>query len=165
MKITIYPVDNGVPQVVTNKGGTTLRILPTGHLGFLITSKTLKAEDRDSVHGAVTFKMTVAAEHGYLIDLGKGNATITTFTQADIDDMHICYVLRDGDNATSDTFHFSIEDSVGFEDALRFRDPPDSPFIVLLRNGYGETCYFVMPPFLFSHEYEKMLSPPTPNLL
>lgn len=30
---------------------------------------------------------------------------------ADIDVMHICYVLRDGDNATSDTFHFSIEDS------------------------------------------------------
>lgn len=30
---------------------------------------------------------------------------------ADIDDMHICYVLRNGDNATSDIFHFSIEDS------------------------------------------------------
>uniref|UniRef100_A0A9J8DE10 FRAS1 related extracellular matrix 2b n=1 Tax=Cyprinus carpio carpio TaxID=630221 RepID=A0A9J8DE10_CYPCA len=113
MKIAIYPVDNGVPQVLTNKGGTTLRILPTGHLGFLITSKTLKAEDRDSPHRAVTFKITVATEHGYLTDLGKGNATITTFTQADIDDMHICYVLRDGDNATSDTFHFSIEDSGG----------------------------------------------------
>lgn len=29
---------------------------------------------------------------------------------ADIDDMHICYVLRNGDNATSDSFHFSLED-------------------------------------------------------
>ncbi len=90
MKITIYPVDNGVPQVVTNKGGTTLRILPTGHLGFLITSKTLKAEDRDSLHGAVTFKITVAAEHGYLIDLGKGNATITTFTQGKL--YYVCLI-------------------------------------------------------------------------
>ncbi|XP_056612259.1 FRAS1-related extracellular matrix protein 2b [Triplophysa dalaica] len=113
MKITILSVDNGVPQVVTNKGGTTLRILSTGHLGFLITSKNLKAEDRDSIQGAVTFKLTVGAEHGYLVDLGKGNATITTFTQADIDDMHICYVLRDGDNATSDIFYFSIEDNGG----------------------------------------------------
>lgn len=25
--------------------------------------------------------------------------------------MNICYVLRDGDNATNDIFHFSIEDS------------------------------------------------------
>ncbi|XP_051535522.1 FRAS1-related extracellular matrix protein 2-like [Myxocyprinus asiaticus] len=113
MKITILSVDNGVPQVVTSKGGTTLRILPTGHLGFLITSKTLKAVDRDSPQRAVTFKVTVGAEHGFLIDLGKGNATITTFTQADIDNMHICYVLRDGDNATSDIFYFSIEDSGG----------------------------------------------------
>ncbi|KAI4880261.1 hypothetical protein NFI96_006800 [Prochilodus magdalenae] len=81
MKITILSVDNGVPQIVVNKGGTMLRTLPTGHLGFLITSKALKAEDRDSHHGAVTFRITVGAEHGYLIDLGKGNTTITTFTQ------------------------------------------------------------------------------------
>ncbi|KAL7832119.1 hypothetical protein AOLI_G00296670 [Acnodon oligacanthus] len=111
MKITVLSVDNGVPQIVVNKGGTMLRTLPTGHLGFLITSKALKAEDRDSYHGAVTFRVTVGAEHGYLINLGKGNATITTFTQADIDDMHVCYVLRDGNNATSDTFYFSIEDN------------------------------------------------------
>lgn len=81
MKITVLSVDDGVPQIVVNKGGTMLRMLPNGHLGFLITSKTLKAEDRDSLHGAVTFRVTVGAEHGYLIDLGKGNATITTFTQ------------------------------------------------------------------------------------
>lgn len=29
---------------------------------------------------------------------------------ADIDDMKICYVLRVGDNATSDIFHFMVED-------------------------------------------------------
>ncbi|KAJ8280121.1 hypothetical protein GJAV_G00050770 [Gymnothorax javanicus] len=113
MKITIVSVDNGVPQIVVNKGGSTLRILTTGHLGFMLTSKTLKAEDRDSTHASVAFRITVGPEHGYIINLGKGNATITTFTQADIDDMKICYVLRAGDNATSDIFYFSIEDSGG----------------------------------------------------
>ncbi|XP_041920491.1 FRAS1-related extracellular matrix protein 2b [Alosa sapidissima] len=113
MKISILSVDNGVPQIMVNKGGATLRILSTGHLGFLITSKALKAEDRDSPQVAVTFRITVGPEHGYLINLGKGNVTVTTFTQADIDDMHICYVLRDGDNATSDVFFFSIEDIGG----------------------------------------------------
>uniref|UniRef100_UPI003AAE9547 FRAS1-related extracellular matrix protein 2b n=1 Tax=Centroberyx gerrardi TaxID=166262 RepID=UPI003AAE9547 len=113
MKITVLSVDNGVPQIVVNKGAPTLRVLESGHLGFLITSKTLKAEDRDSLHDSVTFKITVGPEHGYLINLGKGNATITTFTQAEIDDMKICYVLRDGDNATNDIFYFSIEDYGG----------------------------------------------------
>ncbi|XP_061575696.1 FRAS1-related extracellular matrix protein 2b [Cololabis saira] len=113
MKITILPVDNGVPQIVVNKGAPTLRVLETGHIGFVITSKTLKAEDRDSIQDTVTFRITVAPVHGYLINPGRGNATITSFTQAEIDDMNICYVLRDGDDATNDIFQFSIEDSGG----------------------------------------------------
>uniref|UniRef100_A0A7N8YPR8 FRAS1 related extracellular matrix 2b n=1 Tax=Mastacembelus armatus TaxID=205130 RepID=A0A7N8YPR8_9TELE len=113
MKITVLAVDNGIPQIVVNKGAPTLRLLETGHLGFVITSKTLKAEDRDSIQNSVTFRITAAPEHGYLINLGKGNDTITTFTQAEIDDMNICYVLRDGDKATNDVFYFTIEDSGG----------------------------------------------------
>lgn len=81
MKISVLPVDNGVPQIVVNKGAPTLRVLDTGHLGFVITSKTLKAEDRDSIQNSVTFRITVAPEHGYVISHSKGNATITTFTQ------------------------------------------------------------------------------------
>ncbi|XP_036379748.1 FRAS1-related extracellular matrix protein 2-like [Megalops cyprinoides] len=113
MKITIVSVDNGVPQIVVNKGAPTLRILSTGDLGYMITSKALKAEDRDSTHASLIFRITLGPEHGYLIDLGKGNASITAFTQADINDMKICYVLREGDNATTDIFHFSVEDNGG----------------------------------------------------
>ena len=94
MKITVLPVDNGVPQIVVNKGASTLRVLETGHLGFVITSKTLKAEDRDSIQGSVTFRITVAPEHGYLINLGRGNATITIFTQGKRAAFHhICNLL------------------------------------------------------------------------
>lgn len=81
MKITILSVDNGVPQVLVNKGAPTLRVLETGHLGFVVTSKTLKAEDRDSIQDSVTFRITVAPEHGYLINHARGNATINSFTQ------------------------------------------------------------------------------------
>lgn len=81
MKITILSVDNGVPQVLVNKGAPTLRVLETGHLGFVITSKTLKAEDRDSIQDSVTFRITVAPKHGHLINHARGNATINSFTQ------------------------------------------------------------------------------------
>lgn len=37
--------------------------------------------------------------------------TNISFFPAEIDDMSICYVLRDGDNATNDIFYFSIEDN------------------------------------------------------
>ncbi|KAK2912903.1 FRAS1-related extracellular matrix protein 2b [Channa argus] len=113
MKITVLPVDNGIPQILMNKGAPTLRVLASGHLGFVITSKSLKAEDRDSIQDSVTFRITVGPQHGYLINLGKGNASISTFTQAEIDEMNICYVLRHGNNATNDIFSFSIEDKGG----------------------------------------------------
>ncbi|XP_077421790.1 FRAS1-related extracellular matrix protein 2b isoform X2 [Vanacampus margaritifer] len=113
MKISILPLDDGVPQVVVNRGAPTLRVVDGGRLGFVITGKSLKAEDRDSTQGSVLFRITGAPQHGYLIDAGKGNATIGTFTQADINDMSICYILRAGDDATNDIFHFSIEDSGG----------------------------------------------------
>ncbi|XP_012790681.2 FRAS1-related extracellular matrix protein 2 [Sorex araneus] len=113
MKIQILAVDNNVPQIVINKGASTLRHLAIGHLGFMITNKILKVEDRDSFHFSLRFIVTEAPRHGYLLNLGKGNNSVTQFTQADIDDMKICYVLRDGANATSDIFHFTVEDGGG----------------------------------------------------
>nr|XP_033804567.1 FRAS1-related extracellular matrix protein 2 isoform X2 [Geotrypetes seraphini] len=113
MRIQVIAVDNGIPQVVVNKGATTLRMLATGHLGFLISSKALKAEDRDSVYNSLRFRIVEGPQYGMLINLDKGNHSIDHFTQADIDDMKICYTLRTGSNATSDIFHFTVEDSGG----------------------------------------------------
>uniref|UniRef100_A0A7M4E5Y7 FRAS1 related extracellular matrix 2 n=2 Tax=Crocodylus TaxID=8500 RepID=A0A7M4E5Y7_CROPO len=113
MKIQIMSVDSSVPQVIINKGAPTLRVLATGHLGFMITNKVLKVEDRDSLHVTLKISITEAPRHGFLIHLGKGNHSISQFTQADVDDMKICYVLREGDNATSDIFYFSVEDGGG----------------------------------------------------
>ncbi|XP_004577563.2 FRAS1-related extracellular matrix protein 2 [Ochotona princeps] len=113
MKIQVLAVDNSVPQIAVNKGASTLRTLATGHLGFMITSKILRAEDKDSLHFSLRFIVTEAPQHGYLLNLGKGNHSITQFTQADIDDMKICYVLREGANASSDVFQFTVEDGGG----------------------------------------------------
>ncbi|XP_074843128.1 FRAS1-related extracellular matrix protein 2 isoform X2 [Carettochelys insculpta] len=113
MHIRIMAVDNSVPQIVINKGVPSLRVLTTGHLGFMITNKVFKVEDRDSLHITLKIRITEAPHHGFLIHLGKGNHSITQFTQADIDDMKICYVLREGENATSDFFRFTVEDGGG----------------------------------------------------
>ncbi|KAM7374500.1 hypothetical protein PAMP_007153 [Pampus punctatissimus] len=127
MKITIVAIDNGVPQIVVNKGAPTLKILSTGHLGFPISSKVLRAEDRDSIPASLVFHITTQPKHGYVVNLGQGNNSINTFSQdqkvklnysysavtADIDDLNICYVLWNKENATSDLFHFSVEDNGG----------------------------------------------------
>ncbi|KAM4807701.1 FRAS1-related extracellular matrix protein 3 [Rhinophrynus dorsalis] len=159
MKIHINSMDNGVPQIIINKGAPTLRSLPSGQLGFMITSKSLKAEDRDSPQKMLKYRIQDEPKHGAIINLAKGNDTVKSFTQGDIDDMNICYVLKDGDNATSDIFHFSVEDSGG----NKLRSQPfrlnwawislerdhyivdeDSKFleVTLMRRGYlGETSF------------------------
>ncbi|XP_041935814.1 FRAS1-related extracellular matrix protein 3 isoform X1 [Alosa sapidissima] len=113
MTIEINTVDNGVPQIVVNKAAPTLRALHTGNLGFLITSKALKAEDRDSPRKLLRFSVAEPPQHGFIINTALGNDSIKTFSQADIDDMKICYVLLDGSNATSDIFYFTVEDNGG----------------------------------------------------
>ncbi|XP_059207433.1 FRAS1-related extracellular matrix protein 2-like [Centropristis striata] len=113
MKITIVSIDNGVPQMVVNKGAPTLKIMTTGHLGFPIGPKVLRAEDRDSSPASLVFHVTAEPKHGYIVNLGQGNNSISSFSQADIDDLNICYVLRNEENATSDLFHFSVEDNGG----------------------------------------------------
>ncbi|KAM8808168.1 LOW QUALITY PROTEIN: FRAS1-related extracellular matrix protein 3 [Eudromia elegans] len=90
LRIRINLLDNGVPH---NKGALTLRRLPTGQLGFLITSKALKAEDRDTSHKLLEYKVTDGPEHGFVTHTGLGNESIRTFMQADID-MKISCILK-----------------------------------------------------------------------
>lgn len=48
------------------------------------------------------------------MDVKGQEITSLLFSLADIDDLKVCYVLKDGDNATSDIFHFSVEDNGKF---------------------------------------------------
>ncbi|XP_033942134.1 FRAS1-related extracellular matrix protein 3 [Pseudochaenichthys georgianus] len=113
MTIHINTVDNGVPQILVNKAAASLKVLQTGHVGFVITSKALQSEDRDSPQSILTYTVSEAPLHGFIINTALGNDSIKTFSQADIDDMKINYVLLDGSNATSDIFYFTVEDKGG----------------------------------------------------
>lgn len=81
MKITIATIDNGIPQIVVNKGAPTLKILPTGLLGFPISPKVLKASERDSKANLLVFHISTPPKHGYVVHLGHGNGSIDTFSQ------------------------------------------------------------------------------------
>ncbi|KAM8897925.1 FRAS1-related extracellular matrix protein 2a [Spinachia spinachia] len=115
MKITVVSTDNGIPQIVVNKGARALKTLATGQLGFPISSNALRAVDKDSPVASLVFYITTQPKHGHIVNLAQGNNSITTFSQADINDQNICYVLRKEENATSDLFHFSVEDNGGNE--------------------------------------------------
>ncbi|XP_062590289.1 extracellular matrix protein 3-like [Saccostrea cucullata] len=111
--IEVVPVDNGIPSVSINKRITSLGYLPNGRTGVKLTSKVLRAEDRDSTDDNLTFLLTVLPQHGHLVNTRKGIGAINSWTQEDINGGLMFYVLNPSSNATADTFFFKLRDKGG----------------------------------------------------
>ncbi|KAL4230244.1 extracellular matrix [Mactra antiquata] len=109
MDIEIIPVDNGIPHVSANTGADFLTAIDVG-LGFTLTCRNLYSEDQDSENEELEYSVTVTPNHGYLRNTEQGNDRITSWTQGDINEQRIQYVLNPGENATSDTFFFQVSD-------------------------------------------------------
>ncbi|KAK9398840.1 FRAS1-related extracellular matrix protein 2 [Crotalus adamanteus] len=98
-RVSITDVDNKKPiltihDLIVQEGETKL-----------ITPFELNVDDRDTPDHLLRFIITQVPVHG--------NTSVKSFSQADIDDMKIYYALKERENATSDSFYFSVEDSGG----------------------------------------------------
>uniref|UniRef100_A0A3B4BU34 Calx-beta domain-containing protein n=1 Tax=Pygocentrus nattereri TaxID=42514 RepID=A0A3B4BU34_PYGNA len=111
LKIQILLEDQGTPRLVVNRPALSLTMLNTGQLGFRFTSKVLKAVERRQESVDLIYRMTEPPKYGFIRHTELNNTN--TFTQGDINDMKIYYVLLDGVNATTDAFSFTVEDKEG----------------------------------------------------
>lgn len=111
VNINILPVDNKLPVVAKNLGASSLQNFEDGMVGFQLSEKALQAHDSDSDNEMLRYFITGPAKHGKLVNVSSPENDITTFTQKDINDGSIRYVLNEKENATSDAFVFKLVDT------------------------------------------------------
>ena len=110
MEISVHSIDDGAPHVTINLGLMYLEEIdgaPTGP----ITANVLTTVDPDTDDANIIYTIYDGPTHGAVFNSATGSA-ITQFTQADINNKRIEYVLRDVSmKYDRDQFRFTVRDS------------------------------------------------------
>jgi len=119
--ILIQPVTKIPPTVVRVRKPQHLVPLGSGRFGFLLTSSDLKATHPLFDSRDVLYQLRTRPLHGYLEHLGSRRPIRRKFSQKDIDEEKIAFVLNEQTSATNDSFTFRVLDlNRNYVDNLRF---------------------------------------------
>jgi hypothetical protein len=108
--ILIQPTTKIPPTVVQVESPVNLIPLGSERFGFLFSSVNLRATHPLFDSRDVIYQLKTKPQHGYLEHLGSRRPIKRKFSQKDIDDQRIAFVLNEGITATSDNFTFRILD-------------------------------------------------------
>ena len=104
--ITVTNV-NDAPVLVNNA------LIPVNSgSSFIITSALLQTTDQDNTASQLTYTLTTLPNAGILRLSGKTLTVGSKFTQNDINTKRVTYLQTIGNTATSDSFGFSVSDSL-----------------------------------------------------
>ncbi|XP_031463336.1 extracellular matrix protein FRAS1 [Phasianus colchicus] len=110
-RMDILPVDDGTPRVVTNQGLQWLEYVD-GKATNLITKKELLTTDPDTDDKQLIYEITNGPRNGYVENKLKPGTVVTTFSQEDVNQGLIRYVLHEEKvQETTDSFQFLVKDS------------------------------------------------------
>ncbi|KAM6939195.1 FRAS1-related extracellular matrix protein 1b [Lycodopsis pacificus] len=111
--IQVDRVDRLPPSLTTRRSPSTVVDLGGGRYGILITSKHLQASDPDSPAEELEFSITRPPHFGYLENALTGAYIKGRFTQRDVDQRAVVFVLPADMEVTADSFLFRLTDPAG----------------------------------------------------
>uniref|UniRef100_A0A8P4KJE7 Fras1 related extracellular matrix 1b n=1 Tax=Dicentrarchus labrax TaxID=13489 RepID=A0A8P4KJE7_DICLA len=111
--IQVERVDRTPPSLTTSWSPSTVVDLGGGHYGIFITSKHLQASDPDSPTEELEFSITRPPHFGYLENALTGAYIKGRFTQRDVDQRAVLFVLPADMEVTADSFQFRLTDPAG----------------------------------------------------
>ena len=81
--------------------------------GFELNSRILKAVDSDTTNTHLVYVIELRPKHGHIENMEAKRFVRRRFTQRDLDENSLRYVIDEKDRETNDSFTFRIEDNRG----------------------------------------------------
>ncbi|XP_076440206.1 LOW QUALITY PROTEIN: FRAS1-related extracellular matrix protein 1-like [Babylonia areolata] len=113
VSIFIKPLVEDAPTLVTNKSPDTLQYFGRRRYGFRLNSKLLRVVDSDTDSGSLLYVMGERPRHGHIENTVAKRYVRRRFTQRDLDEDSLLFIIDPKTSATSDNFTFRVEDSRG----------------------------------------------------
>ncbi|XP_010778118.1 FRAS1-related extracellular matrix protein 1-like, partial [Notothenia coriiceps] len=111
--VQVDRVDRLPPSLSTRRIPSTVVGLGGGRYGIFITSKHLQASDPDSPAEELEFSISRPPQFGYLENALTGAYIRGCFTQRDVDQRAVAFVLPADMEVTADSFQFLLTDPAG----------------------------------------------------
>ncbi|ELU06436.1 hypothetical protein CAPTEDRAFT_228288 [Capitella teleta] len=108
--ILIQPISKEPPRIVVNRIPEQVESLGNGQNGFIISGLHLKAVHPLVQSRDIIYTVKDKPLYGYLEHLGTRRPVKRKFTQRDLNDGRIAYILEEPAVATSDNFTFRVHD-------------------------------------------------------
>ncbi|KAJ8395495.1 hypothetical protein AAFF_G00032290 [Aldrovandia affinis] len=111
--IEVEHVDKTPPSLVTRRTPSTVENLEGGKQGIYITSRDLQASDPDSPDQELEFTILRSPHFGHLENALTGGYIKGRFTQKDLDQRGVRYIIDLDVDVTGDSFEFHVTDPAG----------------------------------------------------
>lgn len=107
------PLVNDAPKLITNQHPEVLEVFDDGRYGFQLNSHVLKAVDSDTMNTNLVYVIEQRPKHGHLENSEAKRYVRRRFTQRDLDESALQFIIDMKDKETNDSFSFKVEDSRG----------------------------------------------------
>ncbi|XP_029473303.1 LOW QUALITY PROTEIN: FRAS1-related extracellular matrix protein 1-like [Rhinatrema bivittatum] len=135
--IQVEREDRAAPVLLVKESPSTVDNLKDGRMAIQVTAHNLKATDVNSKAEDLIYTVLRSPYFGYLENVKTGSYVSDTFTQQDLNQKAIRYIINPSAEVTSDSFEFRVSDPAGNTIA------PETIEMKWSRVSLAGTCYQV----------------------
>ncbi|NWT01424.1 FREM1 protein, partial [Mionectes macconnelli] len=113
IQASVDHLDKMAPKIIHLHCSSDVELLKNGNYGIYITARSLKASDPNTEDDKIIFKILQGPHYGYLENIKTGGLIQEGFSQKDLNNKIILYVINPSHEVNSDNLEFQVTDARG----------------------------------------------------